>query len=818
MQTGVRRQRAESRVFWLGVWVMALLWPTIGAAQSSAGSGTHTTPYVLPEVTVVDTTPLHSDGIDRDKVPAFVQTLKGQDFERTHSFAVTDAFEQRISGITLTDVQGNSFFQDLRYRGFAASPLQGTPQGLAVYQNGIRLNEAFGDTVNWDLIPEVAIERADIWTNNPAFGLNALGGAVSVQMKNGFTWQGFEGEMQGGMYGRYGGSLQYGVQKDTLGFYLAADGVHDDGWRLHSPASLARIYGDLGWRQDRFELHLIGSGVTNRFGVVGPTPIEMVRQRFNSIYTWPQRTTNEMGLLALTGTYGLSDTWSVQSNLYLRRFKQRHVDGNDGEFARCGEDSSDPTALCLDDEEFVPPADPPPASWRDQLIIRDPHGRPIPFTSEDVPYGTVDRTWTDGWTYGGSLQATTTSTLFGHGNYGVVGASIDHGTVDFHSNSRLGNIFPSLFVGPDADVAGTGTVIHNIPDPTVDPEFSVLFEPVKLRARNTYYGLYAADTFDITSKLSFTAGARFNIADIAMRDKSGLNATLKGHHHFERINPQAGLTYTLAPGITAYVGYSEANRAPTPLELNCANPNQPCLLENALVSDPPLKQVVAHTYEGGLRGQHRAGEGQLEWKVGVFRTDSDNDIISLASVIPGRGYFTNVPSTRRQGLEASLQYQAARWLFFTHYSYTDATYRFSGTLASPNNPSADEDGNILVRSGKRLPRIPQHQLQFGLDYKLTPAWTIGGDIRGVSRQYFVGDDANQNTPLPAYWVTGLHTSYQMNAHLQLFALVNNLFDRHYATYGTYFQADSIAFKNFQDARTITPAQPLSAYGGLRMLW
>jgi len=204
MQSYVRRPCAWHHALWQVAWVTALLWPTIGAAQSSAGSGTHTTPFVLPEVTVVDTTPLHSDGIDRDKVPALVQTLKGQDFERTHSFATTDVFEQHIPGVTLTDVQGNSFFQDLRYRGFAASPLQGTPQGLAIYQNGIRLNEAFGDTVNWDLIPEVAIERADIWTNNPAFGLNALGGAVSVQMKNGFTWQGFEGEMQGGIRSLWG--------------------------------------------------------------------------------------------------------------------------------------------------------------------------------------------------------------------------------------------------------------------------------------------------------------------------------------------------------------------------------------------------------------------------------------------------------------------------------------------------------------------------------------------------------------------------------------------------------------------------------------
>jgi iron complex outermembrane receptor protein len=284
------------------------------------------------------------------------------------------------------------------------------------------------------------------------------------------------------------------------------------------------------------------------------------------------------------------------------------------------------------------------------------------------------------------------------------------------------------------------------------------------------------------------------------------------------VNPQAGLTYKVFPSITAYIGYSEANRAPTPLELNCADANRPCLLENALVSDPPLKQVVSHTYELGLRGRHHADEGRLEWKVGLFRTDSDDDIISLASVLPGRGYFTNVPATRRQGLEASIQYQADRWFAYANYSYLDATYRFAGALASPNNPAADEDGNIFVTSGDRIPGIPQHHLQVGLDYTLTPAWKIGADVVGVSEQYYVGDEANQNSRLPAYWVTNLRTSYQVSEHLQVFGLVNNLFDRNYATYGTYFQTDGIAFKNFSDARMITPAQPLSAYARLRVMW
>src|SRR5262245_33771509 len=110
------------------------------------------------------------------------------DFSRDYSPNVVETFAQRIPGVTTNNVQGNEFATDLRYRGFAASPLQGTPQGLAVYMQGIRINEAFGDTVNWDLIPKVAIGRSDVWTNNPAFGLNALGGAISFQMKDGFNY------------------------------------------------------------------------------------------------------------------------------------------------------------------------------------------------------------------------------------------------------------------------------------------------------------------------------------------------------------------------------------------------------------------------------------------------------------------------------------------------------------------------------------------------------------------------------------------------------------------------------------------------------
>jgi iron complex outermembrane receptor protein len=760
---------------------------------------------------VVAPTPVTGIGFDRRKVPAMVQTLTAEDFSRVYSPNVTDALQQRIPGIITTDVQGNELFPDVRYRGFAASPLQGTPQGLAVYMQGIRINEAFGDTVNWDLIPTIAIGRADIWTNNPAFGLNALGGAISFQMKDGFTYSGTEFDASGGSYGRVGGWLQYGVRNGEWGLYLAAQGLKDDGWRYQSPSRIARFYGDLGWRGTDAEVHLIASAADNYFGVVGPTPLELINADYRSIYTWPQTTQHSAQLLALNGRYAVTDHWTVQSNLYYRRFQQEHVDGNDADIERCSGNAANPlfNTLCIEDDGF-------PAQPQANFQILNLRNQPIrcpPGTGNTcarTPWGTVDRTFTNAMTTGASLQAINDDKIFGHGNYFTVGASVDRSKIGFQGNSELGYIFPDLFVGPNSAVPGTGQIIRTAAD--------IGYAPVSLGAWTTYYGAYFNETFDLTTRLSLTAGGRYNLAQLAMTDLAGNSPDLNGDHTFSRFNPVVGLTYKLFPDMTFYTGYSEANRAPTPLELGCSNPQRPCLLEGFLVSDPPLQQVVARTREAGLRGNSQVNGGVFDWKLGLFRTDSQNDIIQVASFIQGRGVFQNVAATRRQGLEAGAQYQSAQWLAYANYAFIDATYQFTGTLASPNNPSADEDGNIFVTPGKQIPGIPRHQIKAGVDYAVTPALKLGTDVIWVGSQWYVGDDANQNVKLADYWVANLHGSYQLTKDVQIYGFINNLFNRKFATFGTYFEPASIvnAIPNPPtDRRTITPAQPLSVYVGLR---
>ena len=64
-------------------------------------------------------------------------------------------------------------------------------------------------------------------------------------------------------------------------------------------------------------------------------------------------------------------------------------------------------------------------------------------------------------------------------------------------------------------------------------------------------------------------------------------------------------------------------------------------------------------------------------------------------------------------------------------------------------------------------------------------------------------------------MVNLHTTYQVSKHVEVFGVVRNLFDRRYATFGTFFETDEIPFLGLTDPRTLSPAAPLAAYAGVR---
>jgi len=539
----------------------------------------------------------------------------------------------------------------------------------------------------------------------------------------------------------------------------------------------------------------------------------LIQRNSKSVYTFPQTTRNTIGSLALNGKTRLDENWQLEGSAYIRSLIQRHVDGNDGNFERCSNSSSFVGKLCLEDDGFprpVPFTGAAALNFRNQFAILDQNNASIAFTPSTF-YGTVDRTFTDTTSRGVTLQITGDAPVMGFANYFTAGFSVDSSAIGFRSTSTLGRIFPSLQVATDPALAGSGSVIH--------ANGNVGYAPVTLGATTDYYGFYAVDALDLTDALTLTVGLRVNAADIVTRDRSGVAAELNGSHGYGHVNPLAGLAYKVSDAITLFGGYSQSNRAPTPLELDCADPARPCLLEGSLVADPPLAQVVAHSYQAGARGSVDLADGKLDWNVSLFRTDSDNDIVALASTIAGRGYFTNVPSTQRQGVDLSARYAMASWSVYASYSYLDATYQFSGTLASPNNPSANASGNVTVTPGRRIPLNPANTVRAGGDVEVLDGISLGGELAFTGSQYFDGDPSNLNTKLPSTVVVNLRGSWQIDPSWQLFATVDNLFDNRDALYGAYFDPSDTAglvTPALTDPRTLTLRPPVSFQLGIKL--
>lgn len=762
----------------------------------------------LPQVTVIGTTPLQGSGIDRTKVPANTTIITDQDFTRTGPASLLRGLNENVGGVILDQAQGNPFQPNLLYRGFEASPLAGDAQGLAVYVNGARFNSSFADTVNFDLIPDIAINRADIVGSNPAFGLNALGGALSIQMKNGFTYHGAELEASGGSFGRIQLSGQYGLQVGNVSAYLAVTGLNENGWRDHSPSSLRQLYGDVGWRGDRAEAHINLTLADNDLVGNGTTPVELLDASRSAVFTFPDETKNKYIRLQATGNYDVSDTTSIQANTYFSNLNQHTLNGDAGDQEAC--DGKGPNAgLVCEDDDDGPPVTITGGAHVPNFVQNSPYNRLPGFVGafdDGGPYSVLNRTATNTNAFGISAQVTNRDEIFGRSNQFVAGLSYDGGRSRFAADTLLGGFSLARgFLNPP----GGQSFQLNLDDGSITP--------VRVETDNNYYGVFATDTLDITSRLSATVSGRFNSAQIDLHDQLG--TALNGSHTFNRLNPAAGLTYKVTPNISVYAGYAEANRAPTPSELSCADAMAPCSLTNFFVGDPNLKQVVAHTWEAGVNGRFNIDDGRLEWHAGYFRTENDDDILFVSSPFIGRAFFQNVGSTLRQGAEASIQYRTERLLVYASYQFINATFGSSLTLSSPENPFADENGNIAVKAGNRLPGIPQHSVKFGVTYKMTPAWTVGFTGLAASGQYLFGDESNQNQQTGAYAVLGFHTSYQVTHNLQVFGSIENVLNAKYETFGTFSPTSDVpiaGLPNASNPRSLSPGPPIAGFGGVRV--
>ena len=760
--------------------VAAVVVPAVQAAGETAAS--------MEEIVVVGSTPLASSDIERDRVPAATQLLDSQDVNRTGIPGLTSPILSNVPSATINDVEGNQFQPDILFRGFTASPVAGTPQGLAVYVNGARFNDAFGDTVNWDLIPPSAIKAVVIESSNPVFGLNALGGSVSVQLKSGFSAATTNVTAFGGSYGRGAGIVEFSREIGPFAVYFTGDVTHDNGFRQTSASDLYRGYADFGWRDGPAEVHLSLTTVNDRLGNPGAAPVQALAANISNIFTAPNTVDNNYLAVNLNGTDKLSDTASIQGVGYFQNFRQQVPNGITEQVAPCNDGSG---LLCNGDGTVVTTAG----------------GRNVPDFLHGGPYSGLSVQQLQSHAYGATLQATDRRTIGGDlVNHLVAGASFDGSDSTFSGVQKIGGFDPYSreFLGPG--------VIQDQPSEGVNP--------VRVASTTRFFGLFVSEVLPLGRDIDLSLSGRFNDAQIDLEDELG--GPVNGQHSYHRFNPSAGLTYRIAPWGQIYGRFSETNRVPTPQELSCASAAYPCSLLNFFVGDPNLNQVVAHTAEVGVRGKFvDLIGGRIDWNVDVYRTQNTNDIIYESTVDnPNLAFYTNAGRTLRQGIEANLRYDCQELHVRAGYAFTDATFRTPLDLNAGNNPAADANGQIHVMPGDRIPGIPKHRANLIVDYSLTDRWTFGGEAVVQSDAYRFGDEANLTSPVGGYLVVDLNAAYRPMDHVTVFAVVNNVFNRRYDTYGSFGPVGDVPWPNIPggvtDPRTASPGMPIAVYGGVRV--
>ncbi len=263
--------------------------------------------------------PLPGLGLTKEEIPGNVQSISAKEIKEAHSLSITDLMNRKLQSVTVNDYQGNPFQMDVQYRGFTAGPQIGTPQGLSVFIDGIRVNEPFGDVVNWDMIPMNALASVDVFPgSNPIFGLNTLGGAFSMKTKDGFNNAGFDADILTGSFGRKQLQTEAGWNNGTLALFGAGNFFLEDGWRENSPSKVNQFFGKASYRGDKLDLNLSTLWVGTDLVGNGLLPSEMYAQDRNSVYTSPDTTKNRLQQFQLSGAFQVDDSFSITGQIYRR--------------------------------------------------------------------------------------------------------------------------------------------------------------------------------------------------------------------------------------------------------------------------------------------------------------------------------------------------------------------------------------------------------------------------------------------------------------------------------------------------------------------
>lgn len=663
------------------------------------------------------------------------------------------ALERTVPGLTLAESTGNPWQAALTWRGFSASALQGAEQGLAVYLDGVRFNQPFGDVVLLDVVPEAALRGAQLNEANPVLGRNALAGSLLLTTHDGTSLSGLR--MQGDLdtVGSVGGSASLGLGDKSDNLLVVAEARHDDGWRVASPSTLKRLFAKGLHDAGTWGLELQALAADTDLTGNGVAPVELLNADWNAVFTTPDVTHTRFARFVAAPWIAAGDTGRVELRAHWQTLTRRSANGDLADFGACEDDAAN---LCLgDDDEFEEP-----------LLA---NGAPVVIDPAVDDYAVFNRGRERTRSGGAMLQWLDERETQNGTRRFAVGASWERARTRFVATTELGEL------EEDRSVEGLGLLLTS-------EEGGIT--PVDVVTRMTDLALFASAEVPLTPALTVEAGARWSRTRVTLDDRLG--DALDGSHTFSRLNPSIEFDYALTPQVHATAGFALTSRNPTPAELSCADPESPCTLANFFIADPPLKAMTAQNWHAGISGNN----GGLAWRVNGWRSDTKNDIRMIASEVRGRAYFANLGESRRQGIEASADWQRGGWRLSASYALTDAKFREDFEVSSPSNPEADEDGLVAVARGDRLPGVSRHSVNLYAG-RAGKGWELGLAMRARSGQVLLGDEGNDNARTPAYVVFDAMGRVEVFPGVELAAELRNLFDRRYVTMGTFSEIDEI---------------------------
>ena len=719
-------------------------------------------PYKIGIIDVYTNTPLPSIGLPINMVPSSIQTVNGQEINQQAGVSVADYMVNNLQGVTVNEVGGNPYQLEINFRGYNATPISGNPQGLSVYVDGVRMNQPFSNTVLWDLIPDFSIESMQMVAgSNPVYGLNTLGGAISMQTKSGRTFNKKAIDFSAGSWGRQTSLMEAGgISEDgSYDYYIGYQHFTEDGWRDYSPSHVNQLFTKVGWESDTSRYEVSYSGAHNLLIGNGLTPKDLLGSDLEGIHTLEDETKNNYGKLVLSATEFWDDATMFSGNAYWLRSDRKTGNGDlNDEYANPGDDE-----------------------------------------------GVQNATGTKQDAYGANGQITFDQDWLGRRNQLIVGVALESSIIKFAQTEQeqatlLANGF---FGGALGDVEQT----------------------TGLTGKTKSAGLFATNTHSLNDRWDINTAARYNFIQVNNEDTfnpAGGATSLTGNAHYERINPSVGLTFHPNDNYTTYASYSESNRAPTSIELGCSNEAQPCNLPTQMADDPPLEMVVAKTVEFGARGKIA---NNMSWNAAIYSGKNQDDILFVyANASNGLGYFTNVDETTREGIDLGFSGQFDDLSLEVNYGFVMARYGSDFTIANEVNTSSDGDA-IQIKDGDYLPNIPKHHMKIRANYRINPSWFVGATVSAFSKSYMMGNenqghDASQGIQgeTPGYAVMNLDSQYYIGENWQLSLKAINIFDNEYYTGGrlaeTRVQTDR-SFGNEREVASLIPGAPRAAWLGLR---